>query len=144
VELLIEAARRTGLPLRLAGNETTHPAIRPGDPVECVLTPTRDDLMAFYRGARMLAAPSLWREAFGIVAAEAMSHGVPVIASRIGGLSDVVRDGRPACCSNPMTWTGWRRRCGGSGTTRRSAGASAQPAGCGRNRNSAAKRTCGG
>jgi len=57
--------------------------------------------MAFYRGARMLAAPSLWREAFGIVAAEAMSHGVPVIASRIGGLSDVVRDGETGLLFEP-------------------------------------------
>ena len=93
VELLVEAARRTGLPVRLAGNAETHPAIRPGDPVECVLTPTREDLTRFYREARLLVVPSLWYETFGIVAAEAMSHGIPVLASRIGALRDVVVDG---------------------------------------------------
>lgn len=93
VELLIEAARRTGLPVKLAGNAPTHPALRAGDPVECVLTRSPEELAAFYRGARMLAVPSIWYETFGIVAAEAMSHGIPVIASRFGALQDTVRDG---------------------------------------------------
>ena len=92
VEMLVEAARRTGLPLRLAGNAATHPAIRPGDPVECVLTPTRESLMQFYRGARFLVAPSLWYETFGLVAAEAMAQGVPVLVSRIGALQNVLVD----------------------------------------------------
>jgi glycosyltransferase involved in cell wall biosynthesis len=92
-EYLIEAARRTGLPVRLAGNAASHPAIRRGDPVECVLTHSREDLMNFYRGARLLVVPSIWHETFGIVAAEAMSHGVPVLAARIGALQYTVSDG---------------------------------------------------
>lgn len=93
VEFLIEAARRTGLPVRLAGNAASHPAIEPGDPVECVLTNSREELANFYRGARMLVVPSIWRETFGVVAAEAMSHGIPVVAARIGALSHTVTDG---------------------------------------------------
>lgn len=94
VECLIEAARIAGLPLRLAGMAAHHPAIRAGDDVTCVETPTRDALMAFYRGAKMLVAPSLWFETFAIVAAEAMAHGVPVIASDIGALADTVQRDR--------------------------------------------------
>jgi glycosyltransferase involved in cell wall biosynthesis len=90
VELLVEAARRTGLPVRLAGNAASHPAIRRGDPVECVLTPAREDLIAFYRGARMLVVPSRWREPYGLVAVEAMTHGLPVIAAAVGGLQELV------------------------------------------------------
>jgi glycosyltransferase involved in cell wall biosynthesis len=38
-------------------------------------------------------APSLWAEPFGLVAAEAIVHGVPVIASASGGLSEIVENG---------------------------------------------------
>lgn len=93
VDLLIEACRNLGLPLRLAGNEPSYSAIRPGDDVVCVDTPTRDSLAAFYRGARVLAVASLWEETFATVLSEAKSHGVPVVAPRIGALEDLVDDG---------------------------------------------------
>jgi glycosyltransferase involved in cell wall biosynthesis len=52
-----------------------------------------NQVSAFIKGARFLVIPSIWNEIFGMVAVEAMSHGIPVIASRIGGLSEVVDDG---------------------------------------------------
>jgi glycosyltransferase involved in cell wall biosynthesis len=36
--------------------------------------------------------PSVWYEVFGLICLEAYSAGKPVIASRIGGLPEVVRD----------------------------------------------------
>jgi glycosyltransferase involved in cell wall biosynthesis len=39
-------------------------------------------------------APSIWPEPFGIVVLEAMSAGRPVIATRMGGLTDIVVDGQ--------------------------------------------------
>ena len=41
-----------------------------------------------------LAAPSLWAEPLGLVAIEAIIRGVPVIASREGGLAETVDPGR--------------------------------------------------
>ncbi|HET6341674.1 MAG TPA: glycosyltransferase [Gemmatimonadota bacterium] len=38
--------------------------------------------------------PSLWEEPFGLVAAEAMMRGTPVVASDIGGLGEVVEQDR--------------------------------------------------
>jgi glycosyltransferase involved in cell wall biosynthesis len=35
----------------------------------------------------------VWSEPFGLVAIEAMASGVPVLASRIGGLLDIVDEG---------------------------------------------------
>jgi glycosyltransferase involved in cell wall biosynthesis len=40
-----------------------------------------------------LVVPSLWEEPLSRVSHEALGHGVPVIASRTGGIPEVVRDG---------------------------------------------------
>ena len=91
--ILIEAARIAGLPLQLAGDARSHPAIRAGDAAKCVVINDPVKLADFYRRARTVVMPSLWNETFGLVAAEAMGHGVPVVASRIGALEYTVRDG---------------------------------------------------
>lgn len=93
VEVAVAAARKAGLPLWLAGDADRHPAVRAGDEVRFVRTRNRDELAAFYRGARIFVMPSLWFETFGIVVGEAMSHGVPVVASRIGALAETTVDG---------------------------------------------------
>jgi glycosyltransferase involved in cell wall biosynthesis len=41
-----------------------------------------------------LVVPSLWREPFGMVVAEALAAGRPVVGSAIGGIPEIVRDGR--------------------------------------------------
>ena len=92
VEVLVDAARNAGLPLRMAGDAPSHPAVRPDDDTSFVMTKTRDELAAFYRGARMIVVPSTWYETFALVPAEAMSHGLPVVASRIGSLQETVED----------------------------------------------------
>jgi glycosyltransferase involved in cell wall biosynthesis len=47
----------------------------------------------FLKTIDLLVVPSLSHETFGLVAVEAFAAGVPVIASRRGGLSEVVADG---------------------------------------------------
>jgi glycosyltransferase involved in cell wall biosynthesis len=51
------------------------------------------EMTAFYRGARFLVVPSNCYEGCPLVVSEAMSYGLPVIASRIGGLPELVDDG---------------------------------------------------
>ncbi len=53
---------------------------------------SREGLEELYRSADLLLVPSRW-EGFGLVAVEAMRAGLPVFASRVGGLQEVVRDG---------------------------------------------------
>ncbi|MCL4325125.1 MAG: glycosyltransferase family 4 protein [Candidatus Thermoplasmatota archaeon] len=55
----------------------------------------KDDrlLASAYREAEMLVLPSEY-EAFGLVLLEAMAQGRPVIATRVGGMPEVVAEGR--------------------------------------------------
>jgi glycosyltransferase involved in cell wall biosynthesis len=51
-----------------------------------------EDLGPLYERAAVVACPSR-REGFGVVCAEAMAYGVPVVAGAVGGLLDLVVDG---------------------------------------------------
>jgi glycosyltransferase involved in cell wall biosynthesis len=65
-----------------------------GDRVTLIpgLAPQDQTLLDAYRAASMFCLPSV-HEPFGIVALEAWAAGLPVIASRIGGLGRLVADG---------------------------------------------------
>ncbi|GMU93332.1 MAG: glycosyl transferase [Candidatus Hydrogenedentota bacterium] len=94
VHTLLEAARRNRLPVRIAGgmNSTIK---EESAPVNVTWAGHLDaiKLTAFYRGARFLVTPSLWYEAFGLVVAEAMMHGLPVLAAQGGALPELVEHG---------------------------------------------------
>jgi D-inositol-3-phosphate glycosyltransferase len=76
------------------------------DAVEFVGPVPHDDLPAYYAAADLVVVPSFY-ESFGLVAVEAMASGVPVVASRVGGLASTVSDGRtgyliPWRCPEPF------------------------------------------
>lgn len=47
---------------------------------------------AFYSQLDVAVVPSIWNEPFGLVAVEACAHSVPVVASRMGGLPEIIQD----------------------------------------------------
>jgi glycosyltransferase involved in cell wall biosynthesis len=61
----------------------------------------QEELRAFYRKVRILAAPSICWEAFPLALPEAMHYGVPVVCSRIGGLPEIVTDGETGLLCEP-------------------------------------------
>ena len=72
---------------------TTRPY--PGDlpaGVTC-LQLSREQVMTAWRGASVAVVPSKWPDPFPTAALEAMACGLPLVASRTGGLVDMVRDG---------------------------------------------------
>ena len=92
-DIAIAAARRAGVPLWLAGDRhQSLEGLASDDAVRYLVTHDRAELAAFYRGARAFVMPSIWFESFGIVVGEAMSHGIPVLASRIGALAETTLD----------------------------------------------------
>jgi glycosyltransferase involved in cell wall biosynthesis len=55
-----------------------------------------------------LIVPSLWYEAFSLIVHEAFAAGVPVVASRLGALAEVVRDGVDGVLVLPGDTDAWR------------------------------------
>jgi len=54
----------------------------------------RDEVFAALKGARCLIFPSEWYENFPMTIAESFACGVPVLASRLGAMQEIVEDGR--------------------------------------------------
>jgi glycosyltransferase involved in cell wall biosynthesis len=67
-----------------------------------------DDVPAVLRRARALLVPSLWDDAAPRSVTEAYAAGVPVLASRIGGLSEIVKHEESGLLIAPGASEEWR------------------------------------
>jgi len=67
-----------------------------------------------FRRIDALVVPSLWEEPFGMIIIESYAHGVPVIASRRGGIPEIVEEGRTGFLfdpESPSTFLAAIRKC---------------------------------
>lgn len=101
IEVALAAAKKADVPIGVAGDALFYKDHHPDARTHFVVTRNKQELAEFYRGARCFIMPSIWFETFGIVVAESMSHGVPVLASRIGALAETTRDGESGLLFEP-------------------------------------------
>lgn len=100
VPVLVKAAEMLPqIPFRIAGAYDRMPDLATAAPknVQFLGHLGPDQIADFYRNARMLVVPSIWYEGFPTVIPQAMLRGRPILCSRIGGMPDIVEDGRTGC-----------------------------------------------
>jgi glycosyltransferase involved in cell wall biosynthesis len=93
IDLAIHAANAARHPLLIAGTGSERRALErlAGPTVRFLGRVSDDQLRDLYRRARLLLFPQI--EDFGIVAAEAQSSGLSVVARRAGGAIDIILEG---------------------------------------------------
>jgi len=62
---------------------------------------SRPEVLALMRQARVLIFPAEWYEGFPLTIAEAFATGLPVVASRLGAMAELVQDGCTGLLFNP-------------------------------------------
>ena len=113
VHVAIEVAERLGRPLRIAGNVSDEAGarrffetrVRPqlGDGIEWVGPVDDDAKVPFLQNAAALLMPIQWDEPFGLVVAEALACGTPVLAMRRGSMPELIHDGITGFCVGART-----------------------------------------
>ncbi len=103
---LIEAFKDLGLPLKIAGTgplEGECHKLAEGAPnIQLAGYLTGPDLEALYQGAHACVVPSEWYENGPMSVIEALGYAKPVIAARIGGIPELLRDGESGYLFNPF------------------------------------------
>jgi glycosyltransferase involved in cell wall biosynthesis len=94
------------IPLLIVGGgeeeEDIRNAIARGKPNVRLVGPTlRKELFELMKRAAFLVVPSEWYETFGMVIVEAFACGVPVLASRLGAMAELVEDRRTGLLFSP-------------------------------------------
>jgi len=109
VHTLLDAWRQLGrdIPLRIAGDGPLRDALARRIERESIVGATLlgwlspDAMSRELRGARLLIFPSEWYEGMPLAILEAFACGVPIIASRLGGMQEMIDDGRSGLLVRP-------------------------------------------
>ena len=107
IDVAIDAAAASGVPLRIAGDGPAAARLREqaasshGD-IEFLGRLERRELERVLRGAGMMLMPSRYHEFSPYSALEAAAAGVPVLASRLGGLPELVGAERCVAPNDPQ------------------------------------------
>ena len=121
VQPLLDAWRRLGssLRLRIIGDgpqaAAVTEAIGGGAAIDYMGRQSPQAVSAAMAGAKFLVFPSIWYETFGLTIIEAYAAGTPVLASDLGAMTDLVKDGvtglrfRPGDAEHLAAQVAWAR-----------------------------------
>ncbi len=101
VSVLAEAQRLSGIPIRVAGSGPAEAALGGIQGVALLGALPIEQVIAEMHRARALVLPSVWYEGFPRTLVEAFACGLPVIASRLGALEELVEHGVTGLLSEP-------------------------------------------
>ena len=59
------------------------------------------DVQRILRGIDIAVVPSVWQEGFGLSIIEGMATGKPVVATRVGGIVEIIEDGKDGILFDP-------------------------------------------
>jgi glycosyltransferase involved in cell wall biosynthesis len=88
------------IPLKIAGNGPLLPELKAKvqaagleQAIEFLGHQDKSAVWQLMQNARFLVFPSIWYETFGLTMVEAFACGLPVVASRLGSMAEIVEDG---------------------------------------------------
>jgi len=91
--------------LRIAGTgpmeDIVHSTAAKHEVIQPLGNLTRPMVLKQMHEAKVLIFPSLWYEGLPVTLVEALACGLPVIASRLGAMAEVIQDGRTGLLFNP-------------------------------------------
>ena len=93
------------VPLKIIGDGPLEPEVRAfasrNSQVEVLGRRARDEVLQWMKMAQFLLFPSEWYEGFPMTLAEAFATGLPVIASRLGAMAEIVAHSRTGLLFEP-------------------------------------------
>jgi glycosyltransferase involved in cell wall biosynthesis len=95
VETLLRAWANFSIPLRIVGDGPLMPTLRATAPASAIFLGQASPAAVAQEMARaaVLVMPSEWYEGCPMVLLEALAHGLPTVATRIGGIPEIIDDG---------------------------------------------------
>jgi glycosyltransferase involved in cell wall biosynthesis len=96
IELLINVAKKSGIRLKVAGTGPLHEELseKSDKKIEILGYKNASELYSLIQNSAFVIVPSIWYENNPLAVVESFSIGKPVIGSSIGGVPELLQDGR--------------------------------------------------